>query len=216
MPASARALPRGGCGRWVFPNVFVFDGDAAAAAEETARAPRTDDFPLAGPAPEPIAPQALAEQQKTAPPIIIDVGLSKQHRSGHVPGAWHAIRARLAANQAQLPQGVAIVTTSEDGVLARFAAAELAALTGRSVGFLRGGTRAWAAAGLPLERDMARCLDEPDDVWYPPRERGGDRERWMNEYLAWEIDLVNQVRADDQFGFNLSLLRVAAGAPAGH
>jgi rhodanese-related sulfurtransferase len=199
-----------------FPNVYVLDGDPAAAAGETAGAPRSGDFPLAGPEPEPIAPQALAEQQKTSPPVVIDVGLSKQHRSGHVPGAWHAIRARLAANQAQLPEGATIVVTSEDGVLARFAAAELAALTGRKVGFLQGGTRAWAAAGQPLERDMTRCLDDPDDVWYPPRERPGDRERWMNEYLAWEIDLVNQVRADDQFGFHLSLLRVAAGAAARH
>lgn len=199
-----------------FPNVYVFDGDPAAAAGEAAGAPRSGEFPLAGPEPEAITPQALAEQLKTASPVIIDVGLSKQHRSGHIRGAWHAIRARLAANRAQLPDGTAIVMTSEDGVLARFAAAELAALIGRNVGFLRGGTRAWGAAGRPLEGGMPRSFDEPDDVWYPPRERPGDRERWMNEYLAWEIDLVNQVRADDQFGFNLSLLHVASGAPAGH
>ena len=35
--------------------------------------------------------------------------------------------------------------------------------------------------------------ETPDDVWLPARERGGDRESAMRAYLAWEIDLVNQM-----------------------
>jgi rhodanese-related sulfurtransferase len=141
---------------------------------------------------------------------VVDVGLSKQHRLGHVPGAWHAIRARLAGNLDRLPAGSMIVTTSEDGKLARFAAAELTALTGRATPFLHGGTQAWEAAGLPLEQDMPRFLDPPDDIWYPPRERGAEREQLMNDYLAWEIDLLNRVSTDDDFGFSLSLQRTAS------
>ena len=43
----------------------------------------------------------------------------------------------------------------------------------------------------------------PDDVWLPARERGGDRESAMRAYLAWEIELVNQMATDDDQRFNV-------------
>jgi hypothetical protein len=46
--------------------------------------------------------------------------------------------------------------------------------------------------------------DAPDDVWLPPRERGGDRESAMRAYLAWEIDLVNQMATDDDQRFKVA------------
>ena len=45
--------------------------------------------------------------------------------------------------------------------------------------------------------------ETPDDVWLPARERGGDRESAMRAYLAWEIDLVNQMALDDDQRFKV-------------
>ena len=81
-------------------------------------------------------------------------------------------------------------------IVARHAAAEVAAI-GRQTAPLRGGNAAWKAAGLAMETGQERMLDEPDDIWLAPRERKSDRERYMRDYLSWEIDLVNQMRTDD-------------------
>jgi hypothetical protein len=80
--------------------------------------------------------------------------------------------------------------------VARHAAAEVAQL-GRKTALLEGGNAAWKAAGFKFEGGQERMVDEPDDIWLPPRERKTDRERHMREYLSWEIDLVNQMATDD-------------------
>jgi hypothetical protein len=59
-------------------------------------------------------------------------------------------------------------------------------------------------AGYPLATGADRMADAPDDVWLPPRERGGDRESAMRAYLAWEIDLVNQMATDDDQRFHVA------------
>ena len=81
----------------------------------------------------------------------------------------------------------------------------------RRMGVLQGNaedrdTRAWVAAGLPLETGATRMADQADDVHLMPRERGMDREAAMREYLTWEINLVNDMAQDDDHRF-----RVVAG-----
>ena len=96
--------------------------------------------------------------------------------------------------------------TSPDGALARLAAAELRAAASVPVMVLTGGTEAWAQAGLPLETGATHMASEADDVVLSARERGQDREEAMREYLAWEINLVNDMAKDDDHRF-----RVVAG-----
>jgi rhodanese-related sulfurtransferase len=157
-------------------------------------------FPLAGPEPATIA----AVELQASPAVVVDLALSRRHREGHIPGAWFAVRARLAAALAKLPSAGELVLTSEDGIIARLAAAEIAPRAGRPVRVLAGGTAAWQAAGLPLETGMGQLADEPDDVSLSARDRPGDRERYMREYLAWEIDLVNQIAHDSDCRFQLA------------
>ena len=96
-----------------------------------------------------------------------------------------------------------LVLTSEDGTIARYAAAELR--TRRPVKVLAGGTAAWKAAGLPLDTGMGPLASEPDDVSVSARDRPpAERERYMREYLAWEIDLVNQIARDADCRFRLA------------
>jgi rhodanese-related sulfurtransferase len=161
-------------------------------------------FPLAGPEPATIAPGALAAH----PAVVVDLGLSRRHREGHIPGAWFTTRARLAAALGKLPASGDLVLTSEDGMLARFAAAEIGHLAERRVRLLEGGTDAWKAAGLPLETGLERAADEADDVALSARERPAERERHMREYLAWETGLVNRIAGDGDCRF-----RLAAVAP---
>jgi rhodanese-related sulfurtransferase len=160
--------------------------------------PKSDIFPLAGPEPATVKPSEL----RANPAIIVDLALSRHHRQGHIPGAWFAIRARLADALDKLPAEGDLVLTSEDGTIARYAAAALRAR--RPVKVLAGGTAAWKAAGLPLERGMGPLASEPDDVALSARERPADRERYMREYLAWEIDLVNQIGRDEDCRFRLA------------
>ncbi len=160
----------------------------------------TGRFPLAGPEPATISAAGL----QANPAIIVDLALSRRHREGHIPGAWFAIRARLAAALAKLPAAGDLVLTSEDGTVARFAAAEIAPRAERPVRVLAGGNAAWQAAGLPLETGIVQSADEPDDVSLSARDRPAERERYMREYLAWEIDLVNQIARDADCRFRLA------------
>lgn len=134
---------------------------------------------------------------------VIDVDWSRDYRAGHIPGARYAIRARLDSVLPKLPAGDAIVFTSGDGTLARLAAADWRQLTGRTVLALAGGTTAWRAAGLPLEKGETHMACPPDDIRLRAREQKNDMEKAMHEYLAWEIELVNQMATDDDQRFRI-------------
>jgi rhodanese-related sulfurtransferase len=162
-------------------------------------ATKNGNFPLDGPEPATIRPAEL----RANPAVVVDLALSRHHRQGHIPGAWFAIRGRLAEALDKLPSQGELILTSEDGTIARYAAAELGAR--RPVKVLIGGTAAWKAAGLPLETGMGPLASEPDDVAVSARDRPpAERERYMREYLAWEIDLVNHITRDADCRFRLA------------
>jgi rhodanese-related sulfurtransferase len=138
---------------------------------------------------DPAALRALADA------TIVDVSLSPNYREGHIPGAWFAIRARLAQAIEKISPRGTLVFTSEDGVLAGIAVENVRPLTTLPVRWLRGGNAAWAAAGFPLSSE-ATMADEPLDAWLKPYERAGDPKAAMNEYLSWEIDLLERIKRD--------------------
>jgi len=153
-----------------------------------------------------IEPAALRDKVAAGATLVIDLDTSRRYVQGHIAGAWFAIRSRLAEDIGKLPQAETIVLTSPDGAVARLTAAELAGSTKALIMVLAGGTEAWIAAGLPLETGRTHMASEPDDVVLWARERGQGREEAMREYLAWEIDLVNQMASNDDQRF-----RVVAG-----
>jgi rhodanese-related sulfurtransferase len=134
---------------------------------------------------------------------VIDVQPSTSYRSGHLPGALWSSRAQLPSLAGQIPGSGPIVVTSEDGLLARFAAAELSAVTSRPVRVLDGGNQAWAQAGDQLSGDDPSFLHEPFDAvasgWRetePEAQKAGFR-----RYLSWELGLVAELRQDDTVPF---------------
>ena len=170
-----------------------------AGLERGESAPKSGDFPLAGSEPPTIQPAELRANRA----VVVDLALSRHHRQGHIPGAWFAIRARLGEALDKLPAQGELVLTSEDGTIVRYAAAELS--TRRPVKVLAGGTAAWKDAGLPLETGMGPLAGEPDDVAVSARDRPpAERERYMRDYLAWEVDLVNHITRDADCRFRLA------------
>ena len=147
----------------------------------------------------------LRRALETGNTVVVDLDFSRAYAQGHIPGAWFATRTRLASAMAKLPAASTIVLASPNGHLARFAAADLAGVAPAPVKVLAGGTRAWTEAELPLERGATHMADEADDVVLSARERNQDREAAMREYLEWEINLVNDMAADDDHRFRVAV-----------
>jgi len=79
---------------------------------------------------------------------------------------------------------------------------ELRGLTTAPVRVLRGGLRAWRAAGLPLRADRRTPADgECVDAYLRPYDRNEGVEDAMREYLSWEVDLVGEVARDGDARF---------------
>lgn len=178
-------------------DVFVLD-DAFPEALDTG--PWRPSLPPA-PAVETVTPEDLAEELARGQSLVIDLAPSPHHRKGHIPGAWFAIRARLAEALSELPSNLPIVLTSGDGVLAQFAAPEVEALIDQPVRVLSGGTAAWIAAGLALETGLERGASAPEDVYRRPYEGADHAAAAKQAYLDWEFGLVEQLARDGTHGF---------------
>jgi rhodanese-related sulfurtransferase len=162
------------------------------------KVPVLDGGPKAG---EAIDAASLKELLSRGAATVVDLAMSRDYLAGHIPGAWYAIRTRLDQAFKKIPLHGALVLTSEDGVLASLAAAEAKALVDAPVHVLSGGNAAWRAAGYPLSKD-AQMADEAVDQWRKPYERSGDQKAAMNEYLAWEIDLLPRIERDGSLKFS--------------
>jgi rhodanese-related sulfurtransferase len=178
--------------------VYVLEGRLADRTLQKGAAP----LQLLGELPQaeamPVA--ALNEALAAGSVEVIDCDDSRRYRKGHIPGAWWAVRSRLAECLAKFDHDKKLVFTSDDGLLACYAAADAAQL-GYVAAYLDGGTRAWAASGAKLEASDDRLLTATDDVFYRPYDNSSEREAKMREYLTWEVGLVEQVKKDPTVRF---------------
>jgi rhodanese-related sulfurtransferase len=169
----------------------AFEGETLESGPEEIDVPGLSDTPAAG-----LKPEALRILLDKGEVSVIDVSLSRHYREGHVPGAWHVLRSRLADTLPAMDLAGVIVMTSEDGVLARFAAPEAAAVTRAKVRVLEGGTDAWRDDDLVLEQGATRMVGEAEDVWQRPYDKDWGVKEAMQEYLTWEVALVEQIARD--------------------
>jgi rhodanese-related sulfurtransferase len=160
-------------------------------------------LPNLAPAAPTIGAEALAKHEPGT--AVIDLARSIDFRAGHIEHAIWGVRGRLGSIVAKLTSARRIVLTSPDGVLARFAHAEVKEMTKAEVLVLDGGTAAWRAAGKPV---VANRADPPDDACIDFYLRAYDRnsgvEEAMNAYLTWEIDLVNEIQRDGTIAFGVA------------
>jgi len=145
-----------------------------------------------------IAPGELAADSSA---VVVDFAVSPSYIRGHVPGAWYASRTHLDVAVPALPRAARYVATSDDGVLARCAAPELAALTGAHVAVLAGGTAAWRAEGRPISGGLEHAAGPVHDVYKRPYEGTDNAASAMQAYLDWEFGLVAQLERDGTHGF---------------
>ncbi|MGI4814418.1 MAG: rhodanese-like domain-containing protein [Janthinobacterium lividum] len=127
---------------------------------------------------------------------VIDIDRSLAFRESHIRGARFIAASALDDHLEQLSRDGAIVLTSEDGTLAGLVAARLSSRV-PDIAALLGGTRRWRSLGLPVESGDIGNLTGDDDAWYSPYYAAPDQvAAQMNAYLAWELQLVEQVDRD--------------------
>ncbi|CAL75708.1 putative thiosulfate sulfurtransferase [Bradyrhizobium sp. ORS 278] len=134
---------------------------------------------------------------------IVDLTRSPGYTAGHIPGAHFLLASRFASDLAKLPGDGGIVLTSIDGAEAAFALADARAATSRELLVLNGGTRAWAAAGHPLDTERPSWISSPDDVYKRPYEGTDNAAEAMQAYIDWELQLVAQLANDSVSNFHV-------------
>jgi rhodanese-related sulfurtransferase len=170
----------------------------ALTGDETGQpAPHLPTFPAPH---HPITARELAETQGSV--TVLDLARSPLYRAGHIPGAWFIIPSRLADDIRALAGHGPLVLTSPDGILAQAFAAAAQAATDRTVRVLTGGTAAWTAAGLPLDRDPL-WASPPSDVYKRPYEGTDNAVEAMQGYIDWELGLVAQLANDGISNFRV-------------
>ena len=137
--------------------------------------------------------QSLAD--KTAQ--VIDLDSSLAFRRAHIPGARFVAASALAdLLDDVIDKKLSLVLTSEDGVLAGLVANQIRSRA-PGVAALLGGTRRWLALDFPSASGDTGNLTGSDDAWYSPYHAAPDQvSAQMNAYLAWELQLVEQVDRD--------------------
>lgn len=136
--------------------------------------------------------------------FVLDVSDSLTYRQGRVPGAWWGVRSRLS--EVTWPDDKRIVIYADDDRLAHLTAADAAEMAEDEVFVLAGGLDAWRDAGLAVEADdgkMTLATTETNDVWYKPYDTDDQVRAKMEEYLVWEVGLVDQINRDDTVHFRV-------------
>jgi len=152
---------------------------------------------------ESISPDTLADWLKVGDTQVLDFTASANYVKRHIPGAWWALRADLAQALTRLPACERYVLTCGSSLLARFAVAQVEALTGKPVFVLEGGTANWVATGLPVEDGDKRLASPRIDRYRRPYEGTDAPREAMQAYLDWEFGLVEQLGRDGTHGFRV-------------
>lgn len=145
----------------------------------------------------------MAQQQEEPGTVVLDFTTSANFVARHIPGAWWLTRSQLRQALEAIPPAQRYVVTCGSSLLARYAVPEVAALTGKPVQVLRGGTLAWIAAGLPLAHGDDGLAVERRDRYRRPYEGTDNSAEAMQAYLEWEYGLVDQLARDGTHGFRV-------------
>lgn len=163
------------------------------------------EVPPALPADE-ITPAQLATLLVENDTVVLDFTTSANYVARHIPGAHWVIRAQLRQALANIPAASRYVLTCGSSLLARYAVAEVAAITGKPVQLLAGGTQAWIAEGRELESGETHLSVPRSDRYRRPYEGNDNPASAMQAYLEWEYGLVAQLEKDGTHGFQVLTL----------
>ena len=153
-----------------------------------------------------ISTDQLNELIKQNKVTVVDFADSLGYKKGHIPGAWFAIRSRLAEVVKKLPESSTFVVTGDDPDLITLAAADLAHISGKPVRILAGGNAAWRKANLQVSKGVENLASEPEDIFRMPFlwghfEDKKEFEEAANDYLNWELQLPAQLERAAELHF---------------
>lgn len=132
---------------------------------------------------------------------VLDLRASAAYRSGHIPGSRWAIRPRIAS---AVSAGKTIVLVADEAGVARASALDLDEAGCRDVRILAGGLSAWEGEGRTLEASPADPPDSEriDFIFHTVGRNEGNLDA-ARAYLAWEINLVKQLDAQELGAFRI-------------
>ena len=114
----------------------------------------------------------LAQQLEEPGTVVLDFTTSANFVARHIPGAWWLTRSQLRQALEAIPPAQRYVVTCGSSLLARYAVPEVAALTGKPVQLLTGGTLVcrWrmATAASPSSAVTAIVVRTKEPI-IPPR-----------------------------------------------
>ena len=177
--------------------VAVLNANPAAFTASGAAIAELPPAPIA----EEISPQQLADDLTQDGTVLLDFTTSANYIARHIPGAWWLTRSQLPQALENIPEARRYVLTCGSSLLARYAIADVAALTGKPVKLLAGGTQAWIAQNLPLEHGAQRLAVARRDRYRRPYEGTDNSAHATQAYLDWEYGLVAQLKRDGTHGF---------------
>ncbi|RMV93026.1 rhodanese homology domain-containing protein [Pseudomonas caricapapayae] len=152
---------------------------------------------------EAISVETLIQWQTQVDVAVLDFTASANYVKQHIPGAWWTLRADLKQALEKIPAADRYVLTCGSSRLARFAVADVEALTDKPVFLLDGGTASWIKAGQPLEHGESRLASPRIDRYRRPYEGTDAPREAMQAYLDWEYGLVEQLGRDGTHGFHV-------------
>ena len=145
-----------------------------------------------------------AQLNAANPPLVINVGVSKVHRAGHIPGAVWVPRSYLRLAGELTAKSGCIVITSDTELHAKLAARDAMRLwPNAQIHVVSGGNAGWKAAGFPVADGMPVALAAEDDIWYKPYTDVNAKPEAMKGYFDWEFGLVERIGKDGDVTFRL-------------
>ena len=105
--------------------------------------------------------------------LVVDVRAPDEYARGHIAGAVNVPLAQIPVRARELPSGQVIAVCSMGNRSRQ--GAEAFVRSGRTAFSLRGGTKAWARAGLPIVTGREPGDRDRPTLWRRLRERHGNR-----------------------------------------
>lgn len=152
------------------------------------------------PLPVPVTHDVLDEWRQSGDCLVLDVRPSMEFRRGHIPGSTWSIRPRIARDVPAGAKRIALV--SDDLLVLRLVARELAERKDVALRYLDGGYRRWVAEGRPTEAspDVPTDRDAIDYLFFVHDRHEGNLEA-ARQYLAWEQGLVALLEPEERARF---------------
>jgi rhodanese-related sulfurtransferase len=138
----------------------------------------------------------LQQRLESGTAVVVDFADSRTYRAGHIPAARWTARSRIHQLIGFLPPAEVYIATAPNEGLAQRAASEMVKMTSTPIAYLKGGNAAWVDAGLPQSTGAEFPIGPVDDVYERPYDREKGIEEAMQQYLDWELALVEQIERD--------------------